>query len=69
METELAEAANEFTQAKAKFQAIILKAAANGRNANQITLAIRHAYSPDYVRRLIREARAAGKMPDPDESA
>ena len=70
METELAQAAKEFTEAPRKFQAVILKAAAKGENANQITRAIGHAYSPDYVRRLIREARAAGRMPPPsDESA
>lgn len=65
MEVELAEAAKEFIDAPKKFQAVILKAAAKGENANQITRAIGHAYSPDYVRRLIREARAAGKMPPP----
>lgn len=65
METELAEAAKEFIDAPKKFQAVILKAAAKGENANKITMAIGHAYSPDYVRRIIREARAAGKMPPP----
>jgi len=63
METELAEAAREFLDAPAKFQAVILKAARAGENANQITRAIGHAYSPDYVRRIIREAREAGKLP------
>jgi hypothetical protein len=42
---------------------VILKAAAAGDNANQIAKAIGHAYSPDYVRRIIREAREAGKIP------
>jgi hypothetical protein len=63
METELAEAAEEFLAAPGKFQAVILKAAAQGENANRITRAIGHAYSPDYVRRIIREARDAGKIP------
>lgn len=68
METELAEAAKEFLDAPRKFQTVILKAAAQGENANRITRAIGHAYSPDYVRRIIREAREAGKIP-PRESA
>jgi hypothetical protein len=63
METKLAEAAKEFLDAPRKFQAVILEAAAAGDNANRITQAINHAYSPDYVRRLIREAKKAGKMP------
>jgi hypothetical protein len=63
METELAQAAEEYEAAPKRLQAVILKAAANGENANQITRAIRQVYSPDYVRRLIREARDAGKIP------
>lgn len=64
METELAEAAREFLDAPRKFHEVIFRAAAKGENANQITKAIGHAYSPDYVRRLIREARKAGKIPE-----
>ena len=63
METELAQAAEEFEAAPRRLQAVILKAAANGENANQITRAIRQVYSPDYVRRLIRDARKDGKIP------
>jgi hypothetical protein len=65
MEAELAEAAREFLDAPRKFQAVILKAAGKGENANKITKAIGHAYSPDYVRRIIREARDAGRIPPP----
>lgn len=63
METELAQAADEYIAAPKRLQAVILKAAAEGENANKITKAIRQVYSPDYVRRLIREAREAGKIP------
>lgn len=63
MEIELAQAADEYVQAPKRLQAVILKAAAQGENANQITKAIRQVYSPDYVRRLIREAREKGKIP------
>jgi hypothetical protein len=68
METELREAAREFLDAPRRFQAVILKAAAEGENANQITKAIGHAYSPDYVRRIIREAREQGKIPPRDRT-
>lgn len=63
METELAQAAAEFDAAPKRLQAAILKAAAKGNNANKITRAIRQVYSPDYVRRLIRDARKDGKIP------
>ena len=63
METELAQAAKEFTAGPKKLQAAILKAAARGENANQITKAIKQVYSPDYVRALIRQARKDGKIP------
>jgi hypothetical protein len=69
METKLAEAAKAFIEAPKRFQAVILQAAADGGNANQIAKAIGHAYSPDYVRRLIREAREAGKIPPRSRSA
>lgn len=61
---DLEAAAKEFLEAPAKFRAAILRAAARGENANAITAAIGFAYSPDYVRRLIREARAAGEIPE-----
>lgn len=63
MAAELAEAAQAFEEAPKRLQAAILKAAAQGMNANKITKAIRQAYSPDYVRRLIREARDDGRIP------
>ena len=63
METELAEAAKEYVDAPKRLQAAILKAAAQGDNANQITKAIGQVYSPDYVRSLIRDARKKGKIP------
>lgn len=63
METELAQAADEFEAAPKRLQAVILKAAARGENANKITRAIRQVYSPDYVRRLIRDARKEGRIP------
>jgi hypothetical protein len=69
MKTKLAEAAKEFTEAPSRFQSVILEAAAAGDNANDITLAIGHAYSPDYVRYLIREARKAGKIPPRETTA
>lgn len=63
MEAELAQAAEEFTAGPKNLQAAILKAAAKGSNANQITRAIGQVYSPDYVRSLIRQARKDGKIP------
>lgn len=69
METELAKAAKEFEEAPKRLQAAILKAAAQGENANKITKAIRQAYSPDYVRRLIREARDQGRIPPRPENS
>lgn len=63
MKTELAKAAEEFLAAPGRLQAAILKAAASGASGNQITKEIRQAYSPDYVRRLIRDAREKGVIP------
>jgi hypothetical protein len=63
MATELADAAQAFEDAPKRLQAAILKAASQGDNANKITKAIRQVYSPDYVRRLIRDARKEGKIP------
>lgn len=69
METKLAEAAQAYVDAPKKLQAAILEAAAAGDNANRITRAIGQVYSPDYVRRLIREAREAGKIPPREPSS
>ena len=63
MAIELAQAADEYIAAPKRLQAVILKAATKGENANQITKAIRQVYSPDYVRRLIRDARKEGRIP------
>lgn len=63
METELKAAAHALKQAPDNLKAVILKAAAKGENANKITEAIEFVYSPDYVRRIIREGREKGKIP------
>jgi hypothetical protein len=63
METELKAAAKALKAAPDNLKAVILKAAAAGENANKITEAIEFVYSPDYVRRIIRDARKAGKIP------
>lgn len=63
METELREAAEALKSAPDNLKAVILKAATRGQNANKITEAIGFVYSPDYVRRLIRDARKKGKIP------
>lgn len=63
METELREAAEALKSAPDNLKAVILKAATKGENANKITEAIGFVYSPDYVRRLIRDARKKGKIP------
>lgn len=63
MTTKLAEAADVFLNAPADLQAAILEAAASGESAPTIFRAIKEAYSLDYVRQLIGEARKAGKIP------
>lgn len=63
METELAEAGSAYKRAPAVLQAAILKAAAAGVKAPTIFHAIGGAYSLDYVRELIGEARKAGTIP------
>jgi hypothetical protein len=63
METELRDAARALKTAPDNLKAVILKAAAKGENANKITEAIEFVYSPDYVRRIIREGRGKGKIP------
>lgn len=62
MRTKLADAAKAYAEAVPRLQAAIIEAAAEGDNANQITEAIGFAYGPDYVRKLIRDARSAGKL-------
>lgn len=63
MATKLAEAADAYLNAPAALQSAILEAAAEGDTAPAIWKAINQAYSLDYVRQLIGEARKAGKIP------
>lgn len=55
---ELAEAADAYERAPVRLRAAILKAARNGEKPADITRAIRHAYTYEYVARLIRKDRA-----------
>lgn len=63
MTTKLAEAAEAYRSGRVELQAAILEAAASGENAPTIFRAIKEAYSLDYVRQLIGEARKTGKIP------
>lgn len=63
METKLAVAADAYLSAPGDLQSAILEAAANGDKAPVIWKAIKEAYSLDYVRQIIGEARRAGKIP------
>lgn len=63
MQTRLAEAADTFLRAPGELQEAILDAAAGGDSAPTIFRAIKEAYSLDYVRELIGDARKAGKIP------
>ena len=66
----LAAAAKAYIDAPANLQAAIIEAAAEpGGSGNAITAAIGFAYGPDHVRQVIREARAAGKIPPPADDA
>lgn len=60
---DLQEAAQALRDAPDNLKAAIIRAAAKGDNANKITEAIGFVYSPDYVRRIIREAREKGLLP------
>ncbi len=60
---DLKEAAAALKAAPNNLKAAIIRAAGRGENANKITEAIEFVYSPDYVRRIIREARAKGDLP------
>jgi hypothetical protein len=50
-------AADDYEQAPARLKAAILVAARNGEKASDITRAIRHSYTYEYVGRLIRADR------------
>jgi hypothetical protein len=63
MQTKLAKAADVYLAAPGALQDEIVQAAAEGEKAPAIFLAIRQAYSLDYVRQIISEARRAGKIP------
>lgn len=60
---DLQEAAATLRAAPNNLKAAIIRAARRGENANKITEAIEFVYSPDYVRRIIRDARANGELP------
>lgn len=55
---ELAEAADVYEQAPVRLRRAILSAARNGEKPADITRAIRHVYTYEYVARLIRKDRA-----------
>lgn len=63
MQTRLAKAADAYLDGPVELQAAILEAAAGGDSAPTIFRAIKEAYSLDYVRQLIGEARKTGKIP------
>jgi len=63
---DLKEAAAALKAAPKNLKAAIVRAADRGENANKITEAIGFVYSPDYVRRIIRDARADGRLPAKD---
>jgi hypothetical protein len=56
---ELADAADAYVQAPAKLRAAIIKAGRAGEKPADITRAINHVMTYDYVARLVREDRAA----------
>ena len=55
---ELADAAEAYKQGPARLRAAILAAARSGEKAADITRAIDHVYTYEYVGRLIRKDRA-----------
>ena len=57
---ELAEAAEAYEQAPVRLRAAIRRAARNGERPADIVRAIKHAYTYEYVARLIRKDRAEG---------
>ena len=64
VETKLRQAAKTFRDAPANLQEAIFEAAADpDTDAVQIAQAIDYAYGVDYVRKLIRDARKGGKIP------
>ncbi len=63
MKTKLAKAADVYLAAPGDLQAAILEAAAGGETAPAIFREIKEAYSVDYIRQLVSDARKAGKIP------
>lgn len=57
MTTQLKEAAEAFKKAPVDLRDAILKAADDGDTSVEIAQAIGFVYSPDYVRKLIRQYR------------
>ncbi|MDT0302937.1 hypothetical protein [Streptomonospora wellingtoniae] len=64
MSVKLAEAARTYREAPDNLKATILEAAEQGMKPAAITRAIDHAYTADYVARLIREHRQAKQEAD-----
>ncbi|KOX10168.1 hypothetical protein [Nocardiopsis sp. NRRL B-16309] len=59
--TKLAEAARVYREAPDHLKAAILEAADKGDRPAEITRAIDHTYTADYVARLVRKHRNAGQ--------
>lgn len=60
MSAKLAEAARVYREAPDNLKATILEAADEGMRPAAITRAIEHAYTADYVARLVREHKKGG---------
>jgi len=61
MSAKLHEAARIYREAPDNLKATILEAANEGMRPAAITRAIEHAYTADYVARLVREHKNAGQ--------
>ena len=59
MSAKLATAARKYREAPENLKATILEAADSGMKPAQITRAIEHAYTADYVARIVREHKRA----------
>ena len=68
VKVELIEAASAYRQAKPRLHAAIIKAALQGATAAEIAMMTELVYTPDYIARIIREAkvqRRRGRRPKP----
>lgn len=63
-EKELGDLADVYSTAPAKLRAGILKAAAKGDKPAEITRAIKHVYSTDYVERITLDIRDPAGAPE-----